>query len=48
MKIKPNIENYLNLDNINLTKIECLNNIAICYYLKKEYNNSINYLDKVK
>ena len=47
IRITQRIENYLNISNVNMTKIECLNNIAICHYLKKDYENCIDKLNDV-
>lgn len=42
------IENISNTTNLNMIKIECLNNIAVCSYVKKDYQNVLEKTNEVK
>jgi hypothetical protein len=35
------------MTNIDMIRIECLNNIAVCSYIKKDYNNVLNKTNEV-
>ncbi len=42
------LENIINMSNLNLIKIECLNNIAVCSLFMKDYRNVLEKTSEVK
>ena len=37
----------MNMSNLNMIKIECLNNISVCSYILKDYDNVLDKTNEV-
>ena len=47
-KIKIKTDNNLFIRNIDMIKVDCLNYIAVCSYIKKDYKNALEKTNEVK